>query len=46
MMLSLTVIREVRKACGLEPDSFYDWGARMNSLIHQHQGLLVRLGRR
>lgn len=43
--LSLTTMRAVRTACGLEPAAFYDEQARLDSYLGQYQGLLVRLGR-
>jgi len=44
-LLSLTTVRELRKCCELEADQFYDWRARVDSMLHQYQTLLVRLGR-
>jgi prophage maintenance system killer protein len=44
-LVSLTAVRDLRKVCGLEPGLFYDWRARVDSLIRQYQTLLVRLAR-
>ena len=43
-MVSLSTVRDIRKACGFEPSHFYDWRARVDSYIRQYQTLLVRLG--
>ena len=43
-MVSLTAVRDIRKACGLETGHFYDWRARVDSFMRQYQTLLVRLG--
>lgn len=43
-MVSLTAVRAIRQACGLETSQFYDWRGRVDSLLHQYQPLLVRLG--
>lgn len=43
--LSLTSVREIRKACGIDAEHFYDWRAKIDSLLRQYQPLLVRLGR-
>jgi hypothetical protein len=42
---SMTTVRAIRKACGFEGVSFYDWQALADSFIRQYQTLLVRLGR-
>lgn len=44
VLVSLTSVREIRKACGLESEHFYDWRARLDSFIRQYQTLLTRLG--
>lgn len=44
-LFSLTSMREVRMACGLDAALFYDRRARIDSFIRQYQTLLVRLGR-
>ena len=44
VMVSLTLVRDIRKVCGLEAGAFYDWRARVDSFIRQYQALLVRLG--
>ena len=44
IMVSLSAVRDIRKACGLETSHFYDWRARVDSCIRQYQSLLVRLG--
>jgi len=44
-LVSLTAVRELRKCCGLDADQFYDWRARVDSMLRQYQTLLVRLGR-
>jgi prophage maintenance system killer protein len=43
-MVSLTSVRETRKACGLETRRFYDWRAKVDSFIRQYQTLIVKLG--
>jgi prophage maintenance system killer protein len=43
-LFSLTAMRELRKACGLETEAFYDWRAKLDSCIRQYQTLLTRLG--
>jgi len=43
--VALSAVRTVRKACDLTPEAFYDWRARLDSFVRQHQSLLVRLGR-
>jgi prophage maintenance system killer protein len=44
-LVPLTVVRDVRQACGSSAEAFYDWRARLDSFMHQHRTLLVRLGR-
>ena len=44
-MVSLTSVRDIRKACGIETGRLYDWRARLDSCIRQYQTLLVRLGK-
>jgi prophage maintenance system killer protein len=44
-LVSLTAVRELRGACGVEAELFYDWRARVDSFLRQYQTLLVRLGR-
>ena len=44
-LISLTSMREIRKACGIDIEHFYDGRARLDSFIRQYQTLLVRLGK-
>jgi prophage maintenance system killer protein len=42
-LVPATMVRNLREACGLEGDDFYDWPARIDSFLHQYQSLLQKL---